>query len=395
MIIPDEAQVEKPQEPFAVLFVDDEPMALEAFDMACSGHFPVYTAACAKEAVEVLARHGKQIAVCISDQRMPQTSGVDLLKETRQRYPHIVRVLTTAYADNEDTIAAVNEAEVFRYIPKPWNVALLRQELSHAMTHFLQRQREQEMMQEYRRGVLKVAERIVRELRGSMVNIGLGAEGIRRNLPVLLEVYDLAHAAGLIGVPAVSSRHRELLGWVLDNLDDELRHAKMLMDLIISQARADLSDPSQCGEFSMAACVAQALADFPFSENQRCLVWADLADDFYFYGIPLLMVHLLFHLLRNALWAVASARKGDVEIRLERGDAYNRLIVRDGGTGIAPGILPHIFDDFFTTRLDGSGIGLGFCRVVVAAMGGTIDCWSEEGVFTEFTVILPTVRRGG
>ncbi|WP_162232526.1 response regulator, partial [Methylogaea oryzae] len=114
---------------YAVLFVDDEAMALEAFDMACGDSFPVLTASNAVEAARILESRSNDIAVLISDQRMPQTTGVDLLKETRRRHPHITRMLTTAYADFDATVAALNEAEIFRCIPKPWDVAALRREL--------------------------------------------------------------------------------------------------------------------------------------------------------------------------------------------------------------------------------------------------------------------------
>lgn len=382
---------------FGVLFVDDEAMALEAFDMACGGYFPVFTASCAEEAVDVLKRHGNEIAVCISDQRMPQKSGVDFLKEARRQHPHIVRLLTTAYADQGATIAALNEAEIFRYIPKPWDVTLLRQELAGAMAHFVQRRRDRELLCERRSTMLKVAGHLVHELRGSFVTIGLGVRGIRRYLPTLLTAYDKAQAAGLDGVQTVGRLQRQSLGDVLDSMDAQVCKAEVLMDLILSQARVDTTDSTQFGDISMASCVEQALTGFPFAKGQRQLLRVDVGDDFRFYGAPPLVVHLLFNLLRNALLAVETADKGDVYLRLERGDVFNRLYVRDTGTGIAPEVFPHIFEDFFSTRSagQGSGIGLGFCRVAAEAMGGMIDCRSSEGVFTEFVLSLPPIKKLG
>ena len=67
--------------------------------------------------------------------------------------------------------------------------------------------------------------------------------------------------------------------------------------------------------------------------------------------------------------------------------------MRDTGAGIAPDILPLVFNWEFTTRSDGSGLGLAFSRRVMRAMGGEITCHSVFGQFTEFTLSFPPVGR--
>lgn len=375
----------------AVLFVDDEKMALEAFDMICQDHYPVFTASSVKDAEAILERHGDEIAVCFSDQRMPQDTGVDLLKNMRQRYPHIVRMLTTAYADHADVVAALNEAEIFRYIPKPWDVEAIRHVVASAMDHYLEQQRQLDLARNQRSNTLKVAGRIVHELRGSFATIGAGVSGIRMHLPNLLTVYDQARAAGVSDLPVLSQMHRNALGHVLDSMENQVREANVFMELMLAQARADSIDRTGFGCFAMADCVKQALDRFPFAKEQRQLVNTDLSNDFQFFGAQQLVVHVIFNLLRNALFALIHAGKGNISIRLECGTTHNRLYFRDSGSGIPADVLPHIFEDFFSTRTvsEGSGIGLGFCRTVTEAMGGTIDCQSVEGEFTEFAIDLP------
>lgn len=132
----------------AILFVDDEEMARKYFDRAFSREFRIFTAAGVAPARELLERHGDKIGILISDQRMPEEKGVVLLRYAREHYPHIVRILTTAYSDLDDAIESVNSGEILRYITKPWDLKLLGSELRHAMRFFdLQQQRDQ-LMQE-------------------------------------------------------------------------------------------------------------------------------------------------------------------------------------------------------------------------------------------------------
>jgi len=125
--------------------VDDEEKAQKYFRMAYANDFSVLTAGSVPEALDVLAQHGEEIAVLITDQRMPGQQGVDLLKRAREDWPEIVRILTTAYSDLDDAIAAVNRGEILRYVTKPWDIQALKVELRHAMDFFLLR-RERDLL---------------------------------------------------------------------------------------------------------------------------------------------------------------------------------------------------------------------------------------------------------
>ncbi len=128
---------------FKILYVDDEEKALKYFKMGFGDKFSIITASDVAEALRILEQQGDEIAVLITDQRMPERNGVDLLCIVRELHPAIVRILTTAYADLSDAIAAVNSGEILRYITKPWNMDALVGELNLAMRFFLlQRQRD-------------------------------------------------------------------------------------------------------------------------------------------------------------------------------------------------------------------------------------------------------------
>ncbi|MBL0088671.1 MAG: sigma-54-dependent Fis family transcriptional regulator [Ideonella sp.] len=101
-----------------VLLVDDEVRSLQAMRRTLDEDFSILTASDAEQARDLLERHA--VAVILCDQRMPGCSGVDFLKQVRERWPEVVRIVISGYADSEDIIAGVNEAGIYQYVLKPW-----------------------------------------------------------------------------------------------------------------------------------------------------------------------------------------------------------------------------------------------------------------------------------
>ena len=101
-----------------VLVVDDEQRSQEAIRRTLDEDFRVLTASDAEAARGLLERQSVSVILC--DQRMPGLSGVDFLKEVRQRWPEVVRIVISGYADSEDIIAGVNQAGIYQYVLKPW-----------------------------------------------------------------------------------------------------------------------------------------------------------------------------------------------------------------------------------------------------------------------------------
>jgi len=153
---------------------------------------------------------------------------------------------------------------------------------------------------------------------------------------------------------------------------------------------------SEFTRFAVRACVEDAIQRYPFTtEYERALVIVIPGDDFEIDAPRILIVHLLFNLLKNALYYVRKAGRGDIRISLRRGDAANEMVVEDTGTGIPVQNLKRIFERFFTTTETGhgAGIGLSFCQLVMNGVGGRIRCESELGVYTRFTMEFPKVTR--
>jgi putative nucleotidyltransferase with HDIG domain len=117
-----------------VLFVDDEVNILKALQrLLRSEHMNVLCASRAQEALELLDK--QQCQVVVTDQRMPEMTGVDLLSQVRQRFPDIVRMMLTGYTEMDVAVDAINRGEIYRLITKPWNDDELRATIRQAFDH--------------------------------------------------------------------------------------------------------------------------------------------------------------------------------------------------------------------------------------------------------------------
>jgi serine/threonine-protein kinase len=102
-----------------VLFVDDDERILNALRTLFRGQYHVFTAENGPLAIEFVKRFG--IHVVVSDQRMPQMTGVELLREVKAISPNTVRMLLTGYSDLAAIVGSINDGEVFRFVRKPWD----------------------------------------------------------------------------------------------------------------------------------------------------------------------------------------------------------------------------------------------------------------------------------
>ncbi|MCO6441917.1 MAG: hybrid sensor histidine kinase/response regulator [Nitrococcus mobilis] len=379
-----------------VLFVDDETKALKYFARCFSREFNILTAGSGAEAKEILVQHGMRIAVLLTDQRMPVSDGISLLSETKARYPHIVRLLTTAYTDIDEAIAAVNRGEVWRYITKPWDLDLLRGELINALELHREQSYERELLNERRKSMLSVASHIAHEMRTPLLSIHSAAMGIERYLPRMLEGHRWACEAGAPIEPLRES-HKLALEESIASIRRVVDRANIMIDLLLANCGGKRIDPSAFETCQMGGCVESALQDFPFQASQREWVHCQVQPSFHFRGSRGLMVFVLHNLMRNALKAIDSAGKGRIRIWISRGETSNTLHFEDTGTGIDPKVLPEIFEDFasFSGNGKGVGIGLGFCRRVMESFGGTISCHSIPSVYTRFDLAFPPVAGEG
>jgi two-component system, NtrC family, response regulator AtoC len=119
---------------YPILVVDDEQDNLDAFRFNFRKTFDIVTASGGAEALQIL--EDKEVAVVVTDQRMPKMTGVELLREVRVRQPDAVGIILTAFTDVDVLIEAINLGQVYRYITKPWDAKEVRGVLQYAIERF-------------------------------------------------------------------------------------------------------------------------------------------------------------------------------------------------------------------------------------------------------------------
>ena len=115
---------------YTVLFVDDETRITSALRAIFRRDYNVLTASSGKEALSILA--DKSVDVIVSDQRMPEMLGNELLATVSKRYPQTMRILLTGFMDKKAIIDTINEGEIYRFINKPWNNEKIQQIVAEA-----------------------------------------------------------------------------------------------------------------------------------------------------------------------------------------------------------------------------------------------------------------------
>jgi CheY-like chemotaxis protein len=128
-----------------ILVVDDEPDNLDLLYRTFRRDFQVLKADSGTNALQVLAQEG-EVAVIISDQRMPEMKGTEFLSKTLPQFPDTVRIILTGFTDIEDLVDAINAGQVYRYITKPWDPEELKGVVQRAaQTYDLLKQRTEEL----------------------------------------------------------------------------------------------------------------------------------------------------------------------------------------------------------------------------------------------------------
>lgn len=236
-----------------------------------------------------------------------------------------------------------------------------------------------------------LAATVAHEVATPLAAIGMHAEEIGNVLPELMRGYQLAVQHQLC-VDGLYPGQSERLSSLATSIQRQVDSTSTVVEMSLASFTLDRLDRRSFEDYSIRSCVNAALERFPFRAGEREMVNVLPIDpQLKFSGSDSLIVFVLFNLLKNALFAIHSVGSGSVEIAATSEDGYCVLRFADNGPGIAPDVLPHVFEPFYSTKSHGkgSGMGLAFCRRVAQALGGTITCESEPNVATTFTLHLP------
>jgi CheY-like chemotaxis protein len=168
-----------------MLVVDDEPDNLDLLYRTFRRDFQVLKAESGVRALELLAQEG-EVAVIISDQRMPEMKGTEFLSRTVPEFPDTVRIILTGFTDVEDLVEAINSGQVYKYITKPWDPDELKAVVQRAAeTYELLKQRTEEL----NRSQAQMA------LLATIVRVAQNADSVATTLNPLVESFGRSFSA--------------------------------------------------------------------------------------------------------------------------------------------------------------------------------------------------------
>ena len=122
------------QENYNILYVDDEKANLEAFASLFRRKFNIITVSSGRQGLEVMETQA--VDLIISDQRMPEMTGIEFLKKVKEKWPNLKSILLTAYTDNDVIKEAVNDVGIYWYVNKPFDATQMEQTMSKAIESY-------------------------------------------------------------------------------------------------------------------------------------------------------------------------------------------------------------------------------------------------------------------
>ncbi len=329
----------------------------------------------------------EQIAVLLTDQRMPAMTGTELCAKARELKPDTVRILITAYADLHAAIDAVNRGQIRRYLSKPHSEEELVEALRTAIDFFhLQRTVKDMEIRVIRSGNQATAQVVRAELADELT-------ALHEKLAASLEhVGDLIQAG--LADRSGPSRFGELL------IAAKRTHGAALADLErLAGLSRRLRDGSAIKSSLAARCdvvrAVDAMVRILRSEIER-----DGTLEVQVRGTPSVRMEapalgtVIMQLLINAAQARGDRprEKHRISVSVEATDDEAVISVSDNGVGIPPEVRDRLFDPRFSTKPDNEGLGLAIVRDIVGSAKGTVEVFSEVGIGTTLTVKLPVVR---
>ncbi|NUW67844.1 response regulator [Vibrio coralliilyticus] len=170
-----------------------------------------------------------------------------------------------------------------------------------------------------------------------------------------------------------------------------IKRGHQLIDIIMREVGNASLAQEPVALSSMSSVIVTAVNQYGFDDDStRQRVHLDIEQDFIVKLNETLFNFVLFNLLRNAIYYFDSYPNSAITIRILKGSDQNQVVFSDSGPGIPETYISQIFDDFFShNKSGGSGLGLGYCKRVMKAFGGSIRCDSKVGEYTTFYLNFP------
>ena len=230
---------------------------------------------------------------------------------------------------------------------------------------------------------------IAHEMRTPLSGVRATMSGLETILPKLVEVYRQSIGKSPEALSTIPEDRLRIIENAPERITLMIDQANSVIDMLLMNLRDNKVDKKQFRIFSAATCINQALDRYPFKRGEKEKITLVIEEDFYFMGLDSLFIFVFFNLIKNAIYSINAVLKGEITITLKPGRGVNRIVFRDTGEGIKQADMEKIFKGFYTTREEGTGVGLAFCRRTMRSFDGDITCNSEPGAYAEFILEFP------
>ncbi len=368
-------------EKYNILYVDDEPSNLRIFKDTFRRNFNIHIATSAKEGIQILDDHN--IDLIISDQRMPEMTGVELLKYSFQKYPKTNRILLTGYSDIKAIEDAINQARVFQYVQKPWSEKSLLEIIGDAL-----RVQELEEENERQKEALKIAK-----------------EKAEKSDQLKTEfIYNLTHEIrtpmnGIIGFASLlenddidKSDQKHYLNIIQNSTSQLLR---IIDDILEISQLVTKQVNIQKSEFNLNDLLTELHSLFNLKIKDTKLQLSFNSDNLNTDEVITTDRARLYTILSNLLDnAIKFTNEGLIELGSNKENGTIKIYVKDTGIGIPENSIQTIFQRFSQAEKDavnksgGLGLGLSIAQENAKLINGELSVESKIGEGSTFCLTL-------
>ncbi len=371
---------------YAVLYVDDEEKSLKYFSRAFADEFRILTATNAAEGLQIFEANRDQIAVLMTDQRMPGEKGVQLLEKARQISPRAIRILATAYSDLDAAIDAVNTGAIYKYVTKPWDIPQLETTLKRGIEFFIVQHERDQLMREK----LSVLHNMM--ITDRVVSLGVMAAGLshhlRNPLVAVRTFLDLAPAK-LQEEKVAMDELRNPNFWrdFYDHVRVQVERISAQLDnLGLLNANSGAVQPVNLGELVTEAVSALG----PVLADRKIAVTNHVPAN-----LPAMtterpqLVRMLQLLLQETIAQLGAG--GQITLSAEPHENGLKLVVEDDGPGLPAEALRRVFDPFFARSGHPEDFGINLMAFYFLAyhLGGRVRAESRVPKGAKFTLTFP------
>lgn len=389
---------------YNLLIVDDELEITKSIVRQFRKKYKVFSATSAKEALGIM--ENEHIQVILSDQRMPEMTGVDFFSIIKDKYPDALKLLLTGYSDIEAVIGAINEGQVFRYITKPWNPEELESILKEAFEKYELITNNRRLMLALNEANLFLEHKVkARTAELESVNERLTELNKEKNRYVGMVAHDLRNPIGTAEAfsglliedydTLVKTEHLEFLGFINQSCNFSLNLIEDFLD--ISKIEAGIFDLNLTIQDYILFIRNNVKLNEKLARNksQKILIRTNLPE------IQLSFdKNKLDQVLNNLLSNAIKYSFPDTQIVIDISISDNKLITKiiDEGQGIPADELATIFQPFQTTSVKATsnekstGLGLAIVRKIIERHNGSILVESEVGKGSVFTFKIPILK---